>query len=608
MGTLEETAGFLTRFSPFNQLGRDDLLRVAAATSAQSYPAGTDILVEDGPPATRLFCIRSGSIELLHQDEVVDILEPGESFGHPSLLTGMAPAFTVRAHEDTVCYLIAREAVMDVLGRPAGAIFVARTMRERLTRAGHTVHGLPEIRTVRISNLITGPPVFCPPETSIREAASLMSAHNVSALLVAAADGLGVVSDTDFRQKVVAGGVLPEAPIAKIMSSPVLAVRADRFAVDAALEMLYADVQHLVVTDARDVVIGLVSATDLMGLVYRSPFAFRAAILSAPNEAALIVAAKKLPGLFVNLVDAGLKAPDIGRVLALSCDDVTTRLLDFAISRHGSAPRAWAWLALGSVARWELTLASDQDNALAYADPADPEVDTYFERVAKDVNAGLARAGFGADVSGVVAQNGLWRMSEQRWVETFQDCLDSPDRSHLVRAAVAFDFRHVAGGLEVVPPLVGVLQKARDYSGFLAQLARTATDIPPPLPHWFSMGRWEGQELDLKRGGMVPIANLARFHALANGITISATVERLAAVEELGAINKETAQSLFEAFEVIWQVRLAHHAEQCRADLPPNNLIRPDQLAPLARKELREAFRAIAAAQQQLNRFVPLGI
>jgi hypothetical protein len=50
MGTVEETAGFLTRFPPFNQLGRDDLLRVAAATRAQSYPAGTDILVEDGPP------------------------------------------------------------------------------------------------------------------------------------------------------------------------------------------------------------------------------------------------------------------------------------------------------------------------------------------------------------------------------------------------------------------------------------------------------------------------------------------------------------------------------------------------------------------------------
>src|SRR5262249_44237272 len=55
------------------------------------------------PPAAELYVIREGSVELRHQDEVVDILEPGEIFGHPSLLTSMASAFTVRAHEDTTC-------------------------------------------------------------------------------------------------------------------------------------------------------------------------------------------------------------------------------------------------------------------------------------------------------------------------------------------------------------------------------------------------------------------------------------------------------------------------------------------------------------------------
>src|SRR6476619_7968091 len=119
--------------------------------------------------------------------------------------------------------------------------------------------------------------------------------------------------------------------------------------------------------------------------------------------------------MFAALVQAGLSASDIGRVLGLSCDAVTIRLLDFAIARHGPAPRAWAWLALGSVARRELPLASDQDNALAYADPADPEVDAYFERIAQDVNSGLAHAGFGADISGVVAANTLWRMTESQW-------------------------------------------------------------------------------------------------------------------------------------------------------------------------------------------------
>ena len=607
-GPVEEIADFLVDFPPFDQLARDDLLRIAAAVTIRSYPAGTDILVEDGPPATELFVIRSGSIELRHQDEVVDILEPGESFGHPSLLTGMAAAFTVRAHEDTTCYAIGRELALKVLGRPEGAIFVARTMRERLTRTGHTVHGLPEVRTIRVGNLIAAPPVLCRPDRTIREAASLMSAERVSALFVSAAAELGIVTDTDFREKVVAGGVSPEAPISTIMSRPLKTVRADRFAADAALDMLYAGVEHLAVTDARGKVVGVVSAGDLMGLAYWSPFALRAAIFNAPTEAALDAATKELPGMFAALVQAGLSAPDIGRVLALSCDAVTIRLLDFAIARHGPAPRAWAWLALGSVARRELTLASDQDNALAYADPGDEEVDAYFERIAAHVNAGLGRAGFGADISGVVAENALWRMSESRWIQTFRDCLETLDWSHLIRAAVAFDFRHVAGGLEITPPLVAVLQEAREHPGFLAHIARTATDVDVPLPNWFQVSRWERQEIDIKKTGIVPIANLARFHALSNGITISPTLDRLIAAEELGVLNKETTQSLQEAFTFIWQVRLDHHARQIREGRSPDNLIRPNQLPPLARKELREAFRAIAAAQQQLYRFVPLGM
>jgi len=65
---------------------------------------------------------------------------------------------------------------------------------------------------------------------------------------------------------------------------------------------------------------------------------------------------------------------------------------------------------------------------------------------------------------------------------------------------------------------------------------------------------------------------------------------------------------LREAFAVIYRVRLDHQAQQIRDSLKPDNLIRPEELAPLARAELREAFSAIGRAQQQLNRFIPPGI
>jgi CBS domain-containing protein len=300
-------------------------------------------------------------------------------------------------------------------------------------------------------------------------------------------------------------------------------------------------------------------------------------------------------------------------VLTLAHEAATLRLIDFSIERHGPAPVAWAWLALGSAARRELSLSSDQDNALAYADPEAPQVtDAYFERLGGEVSDGLVRCGWAVDANDVVASNRLWRMSRPAWIETFRACFGQPDESHLIRATVAFDFRHVSGGLDVAPPLVAVLRDAKRHPDFIRRLARTATDFKPPLGFRGSLvlhrdGGGSGR-LDIKRGGLLPIVNLARFHALSAGVTISATLDRLVAAEELGTIDSESAQSLREAFEIATHVRLQHHAARVEASEKIDDLVDPSELPPLARRQLKEAFRAIAAAQKRLGVFVPRGI
>jgi CBS domain-containing protein len=602
---MEDVAAFLGRFAPFDHLDEAVRERIVAGSVVQRFGVGEGALVEDGEPTSKLFVILSGSMELVHQEEVIDVLEPGECFGHPSLLTGMAPAFTVRAHEDSGCLVIPRELALEVLGRPEGASYVALTLRERLTRTGHTVHALPEVRTLKIASLISSPPVFCEPETTIREAANAMSERHVSAVLVRAGDELGIVTDTDLREKVVAGDVSADTPVREIMTSPVLTTPSYRLAVEASIQMMNAGVHHLPVLDELQNVLGVVSAADLMNLETLSPFGIRRALSRAETEDALFEVASQLPRTFVALLDAGLDPASIGRVLSLQSDTATERLLDFAAERHGPAPAAWAWLALGSTARRELTLASDQDNALAYAGTGrDPEIDSYFERVAADVNAGLMRCGLGADAADVLARNKEWRMSEGEWIRIFDECFEHPDRSHLVRAAVSFDFRHVAGGLEIVPPLVDRIRDTPRHPDFVGRLARTATDFKPPL-------RFRGklqESFDIKKGGTMPIVNLARFHALANGITISPTRDRLVAVQETGALDGSTARALREAFDLVSKIRFEHQASLIQAGRPPENTVVLAELPPLARLDLKEAFRTVAAAQKQLGHYVPLGL
>ena len=603
-------AEFLKRHPPFSALDADELAEVAQTVGEQRFGSGDVVLVEDGPPASALYVIRDGSMELVHEAEIVDILEPGESFGHPSLLTGLAPAFTVRAHEASACYLVPRETALSVLGRPAGAGFVAETLRDRLTRTGHVVHGLPPLGTVRVVDLITRPPVFADAFATIGHAARTMTEQGASAALVRDGERLNILTDADLRAKVLAAELSIENPISRV-TNPAVIVPPDRLAVDVVVDMLDAGVDHVVVVDQRAEVLGIVSAGDLLGVEARSPFALRHAVLRARDEEELVDVSGRLPQLLLALVDAGVGAADIGRVLSLQLDALTSRLIDFSIWRHGPAPVSWAWLVFGSGARRELTLASDQEHGLAHAD-GDTSSDEYFQRLGDEVARGLERCGFAADPNGVLASRAPWRLSETGWIDVFRGCFESPDRSHLIRATVAFDFRHGGGGLEVVPPLVAELRRAPEHPDFLRRLARTATDFRPPLGFRGSLvvarGGDEAGKLDVKRGGVLPIANLARFHALANRVTISATLDRLVAAEELGALEPEVAQSLRQAFELTTRIRLEHHAARIAAGEPPDNLVEPGELPPLTRVELREAFRAIAQAQKRLGVYVPAGL
>jgi CBS domain-containing protein len=601
-----DVAEFLGRYPPFSALDRAQLESVAASTEERRYRAAELVLVEDGPPAASLFVVREGAVELVHQGEVVDLIAQGETFGQPSLLSGLAPAFTVRARDDTLCLLVPREQALAIFSGPAGLEYLAQSYRNRLVLAGHVVHALPELGTVSSGDLVRRPPLYCEGSIAIRRAAQLMTDERTSAVLVRDGENVSILTDAILRERVVTGEVNAENAVSRVVR-PAVQVRADQPAVDAVVEMLDAGSDHVVVVDSERHVVGVLSATDLAGLETRSPFALRHAILSARDEEQLVDAAHGMNQVFLALMAAGIAPLDVCRVLSSSVDSVSRRLIELATAARGPAPGAWAWLVLGSTARREFTLGSDVESAFAYDDDLGDEADEYFAAVAADVRHGLERCGFVLDANDVFASEPLWRMPASRWVETFRDCLEAPDRSHLIRANVAFDFRQLAGALEVTPPLVGVLREAPEHPDLMRRIARSATDFKPPLGFRGNVvARSEG--VDVKLGGTVPITNLARFFALSNSVTISATNDRLIAVQELGALDDETGSALREAFAVLMRIRLEHHADQVEAGIAPDNTVDPAELPPLTRSHLRDALRAVAAAQKRLSVYVPLGL
>lgn len=123
---------FLRAHPPFDALDAGDVERVAASVEVEFFLAGSTVFSQSTQPVEHLRVVRSGAVEIMLDGRVLDLLGPGELFGHASMLSGLPPGFTARTQEDTLCYRIPELVARSVLARPGCA-----RRRRRFVRPPH---------------------------------------------------------------------------------------------------------------------------------------------------------------------------------------------------------------------------------------------------------------------------------------------------------------------------------------------------------------------------------------------------------------------------------------------------------------------------------------
>jgi CBS domain-containing protein len=600
-----DVASFLSRYPPFDTLTPGELSRVASSVEIEHFPAGAVILQQSGQPARHLYVVRKGAVEMIAEGRLYDLLSEGEVFGQFSLLADESPTATVRAHEDTLCYLIAADVADEVLGSSEGRLFVLGRMRERLA-AGYDAMEPPGLPFRPVGGLIRRSPVTADPGMSVAAAAERMTAERVSCLLVSMRDGWGIVTDRDLRSRVLASHRSPETPVQDVASFPVKTLP-ERALVGEALLAMFADgVHHFPVTRPDGSIAGVVTATDLMDIGRDTPFSIRHAIERARTRDEVVAAGRELPQVVLALVDASSEPVATGRVAALVVDAMTTRLLTLGIERFGEPPVPWAWLALGSAARREQALGTDQDHALAFdtQDRPEAEVDPYFAGLAEFVTEGLDGAGISRCKGDAMATNAAMRRSVQGWVDALRGWMRDPGPSGSILSSIVYDFRRVTGPLDLEPELEGTIREARNDLGFLRHLGRRVFDHRPPTGFLRDLvverkGEHVGR-LDVKHGGITIVGNIARLEGVRAGIPAKETLDRLSGSAAAGTLEDSLAAELAEAFRFLWEVRLRHQAGQVRGGETPDDFVDPSTLGPVTRRGLKEAFGVISKAQRGL--------
>jgi CBS domain-containing protein len=559
---LSEIVRFLSGRPPFDALELDELGEVAGQTEIEFHPAGGVILSEDGGPVTFLRVIYSGAVDVVHAGQLLDLLCPGDTFGHAAMLSGLPPGFEARAAEDTLCYRI-----------PAN---VARPLLERIkTRELERGAG----RTNRaVATLIRKPTVRCAPMTRIREVARRMVEEGATSAIIDLGSGrFGIVTDRDFRTRIVAAGMPVTSPVASLMSTPVFSVAPERPGAEVLLELLDRGIRHAPVVNERGELIGVVEDADLYAASSRSWFEARRSFAHARDLPELTTAAGRLPAVIVDVHGSRLRAPEVARVLSSLVDTLTVRALELAAT-PAPDPERVGWIAIGSHARRELTPASVARGVLLSAGEPPPGW-------LQATRAVLAAAG--------MAWEAALRRPEQ-WV-------DADDRDEPILTAL-IERRTLWGSLPVDAPDPGDGARAR----LLDVLRRRALACVPPTGFdgggVLHAGGARSDRLDIRVTALKPIVELARWGGAAAGIVEGSTLDRLRAATAAGFIGEAEGLTLQDAFELVLELRIEHHVEQLAAGSRPDDRLDPAEISPLMRDHLRDVFRAVAAVQRRLRR------
>jgi len=592
---------FLSECLPFDQLPNSVMEQVVSDIEVSYHSKGSQFGKQDLEGGLRV--VRSGAAELrCGKDLLLDRLAEGDSFNLMGLNVEQ-PGVKATLIEDALIYTLPEIPYQKLRSEYRAFDRFFSSQRSRRVRRAARHEPVPNDMMRPLSDLMSSVILSVEPSTTIQKTAALMSESRFSSILVMINEGLvGIVTDRDIRSRAVAKGLSLDEPVTEIMTPDPLTLLPSCSVFDATLFMTQRGIHHIPIMEDKKVT-GIITASDLM-LARKDDPVFLVQHISRQTtiqELKKVVAA--MPDLLVQWVNAGIRSHQLSHVLTALSDAVTVRLIELAIEEMGPAPVPFSWLGFGSQGRKEQLLGADQDNALLISDGMKPEHEQWFSQLATYVCDGLNECGYVYCPGDIMATNEKLRQPLREWLKTVERWMRSPTDRAVMEVSIFFDIRTIYGDNGLTKNLqTEMLKHTKTNSIFLAALAQNVLSTAPPMGIFrrfvVEQNGEHAHELNLKKRGVIPIIDIIRLHALANGLFEVNTIDRLGALVECKALTIVDSRNIQDALQVLMQLRLAHQAEEIVKGQKPSNYVNPASLSKIVAKQLKDAFGIVKDAQQ----------
>jgi DNA polymerase-3 subunit epsilon/CBS domain-containing protein len=459
----------------------------------------------------------------------------------------------------------------------------------------------------RVSAVMNAPAQSIEPEAPIASALDRLSKHKISSLFVTSGDGqdpfpsedCGIITERDILRALNSHGAAAlELPVNRFASRPVATVAATAFAYQAIGRMTRLGIRHLGAVDDSNRLIGALSARDLLKLRTDRAAELGDEIACATDVRDLAQAWARLAPAAAELLSQGLSANDVAAVISNEIGLLSQRAVVLAeqfmeANGQGNPPVSYAFLVLGSAARYESLLAMDQDNALVFADGARDGADRWFEALAGRASDILDEAGVPYCQGGVMAKTPLWRGSLTDWRARIRDWMQRSDPQDLLSIDIFFDVRGVHGNMELANELRRyAFDITRGRAAFSKLLLEAGGAVEPARSWWGGFRTMEGR-IDLKKAGLFGIVSAARALAICHHVTAHSTPERLNELKALRPDADSDLDTLIDAHGDFLDLILKQQLEDIQRGKRPDNTVDVRRLSRRDSKRLRGALRSV---------------
>lgn len=605
MSILEQTY-FIRKIHPFDNLTKTQLDEFAQNLDIEYYKKN-QIIQQTGEQPDKLYFIIKGLVQEKHEDEVMSIYSVNEFFDAISIVENYSKHTFVTAQE-TICYTLSRDIFIRILhenNQLESYFFQSISQKLNANISNEKNKELANMMVAKVKDANVHRAVIVPYNTSIYDAALTIKKEKVPTLLLK--DDLGeihIVTDSDFRQKVILNRMDYDDIVGKISSTGLIFVNENDFLFNAQFLMAKHGIKRVVVKNNEDEIVGIIDQISLSSFFATHTFSVSNTIEKAETIEELKKASQSFIKIIRSLNAKGVKIDFIAKLINQLNQKLMHKL--FIITAPQELIGKSCLVVMGSEGRGEQILKTDQDNALILADDCEIEEEK-LRAFTHDYTEHLVDFGFPRCEGNIMVSNPYWCRRQKEFKNLVFSWISNKTGDDFMNLAIFYDAVCASGDKELLNEVKEYIFKVgASTQSFYMHFAKIITSFNVPLGFFDgfvfdSDDKEHKDEIDIKRGGIFILVQGIRSLSLEHKLFKTNTIQRIMELNNVGEIDDEFKQELIEAFNFLNTIKLKSNLDKLDAAKEINNYINPDDLNTLEKDLLKDSFKIVNKLKKKLE-------